>query len=53
MQQLDRVAAQLSGSEARQRQAAADRTSITTTAIGGVVSGLGSFAEGGGFKKTE
>jgi len=28
---------------------AADRTSIMTTAIGGIVGGLGSFAEGGGF----
>jgi len=51
MQKLDRVATQLSGAEARQRQAAADRTSIMTTAIGGIVGGLGSFAEGGGFKK--
>ncbi len=51
MQKLDRVATQLSGAEARQRQAASDRTSIMTTAIGGVVSGLSSFAEGGGFKK--
>mgnify|MGYP003629151538 CR=1 FL=1 len=51
MQQLDRVATQLSGAEARKRQAAADRTSIMTTAIGGVVGGLGDFAEGGGFSK--
>jgi len=49
MQQLDRVSTQLAGAEARQRQAAADRTSIMTTAIGGIVGGLGSFAEGGGF----
>ena len=49
--EMDRVATQLSGAEARQRQAAADRTSAMTTAIGGIVGGLGSFAEGGGFKK--
>jgi len=49
--EMDRVATQLSGAEARQQQAAADRTSAMTTAIGGIVSGVSSFAEGGGFKK--
>lgn len=40
MQQLDRVSAQLSGAEAREAQARADKTGIMTTAIGGITSGL-------------
>ena len=40
MQQLDRVSAQLSGSEARQAQANADKAGAWTSAIGGITSGL-------------
>jgi hypothetical protein len=40
IQQLDRVSAQLSGSEARQAQANADKAGAWTSAIGGITSGL-------------
>ncbi len=46
---MDRVAAQLSGAEARERQAQADRTGAITSAIGGVTSGLANMASGGAF----
>lgn len=45
--QMDRVAAQLAGAEARERQAQADRTGAITAAIGGVTSGIANIAKGG------
>jgi len=45
--QMDRVAAQLAGAEARERQAQADRTGAITAAIGGVTSGIANIARGG------
>lgn len=51
MQQLDRVSAQLSGSEAREAQARADQTGAITSTIGGVASTFGSMASAGAFKK--
>ena len=50
LQQLDRVSAQLSGSEARQMQAGADRTGALTGMIGGLASTFGSAVAGGAFK---
>jgi len=50
MQQLDRVSAQISGAEARQAQAGADRTGALTGMIGGIASTFGSAAEAGLFK---
>ena len=47
--EMDRVAAQLSGAERRERQAQADRTGAITQAIGGVTSGLSTMAKGGAF----
>ena len=47
--EMDRVAAQLSGAEARQRQAQADRAGVITSAIGGVTRGLAGMAQGGAF----
>ena len=47
--EMDRVAAQLSGAEARERQAQADRTGAITSAIGGVTSGIANMAMGGAF----
>jgi hypothetical protein len=49
MQQLDRVSAQLAGAEARQMQAASDRTGALTGMIGGLSSTFGSAVEGGAF----
>ena len=49
--QMDRVAAQLSGAEAREAQAQADRTGAITTAIGGVTEGVATMAKAGVFKK--
>ena len=49
MQQLDRVSAQISGAEARQAQAGADRTGALTGMIGGVASTFGSAAGAGLF----
>ena len=49
MQQLDRVSAQLAGSEAREAQARADQTGAITGAIGGVASTFGSMASAGAF----
>jgi hypothetical protein len=49
MQQLDRVSAQISGAEARQAQAGADRTGALTGMIGGVASTFGSAVAGGAF----
>ena len=51
MQQLDRVSAQISGAEARQAQAGADRTGALTGMIGGLASTFGSAVAGGAFKK--
>jgi hypothetical protein len=51
MQKLDRVSAQLSGAEARQAQASADRTGALTGMIGGLSSTFGSAVAGGAFKK--
>ena len=50
MQKLDRVSAQLSGAEARQAQASADRTGALTGMIGGLASTFGSAVAGGAFK---
>ena len=50
MQQLDRVSAQISGAEARQAQAGADRTGALTGMIGGLASTFGSAVAGGAFK---
>lgn len=50
--QMDRVATQLSGAEAREAQAQADRTGAITSAIGGVTSGLATMAKGGAFSPT-
>ncbi len=47
--QMDRVATQLSGAEAREAQAQADVTGAITTAIGGVTSGAATMAKGGAF----
>ena len=47
--EMDRVAAQLSGAQARERQAQADRTGAITAAIGGVTSGIANMARGGAF----
>ncbi len=44
MQQLDRVSAQISGAEARQAQAGADRTGAFTGMIGGITSIAGAAA---------
>ena len=49
MQQLDRVSAQISGAEARQAQAGADRTGALTGMIGGIASTFGSAAGAGLF----
>lgn len=49
MQQLDRVSAQISGAEARQAQAGADRTGALTGMIGGLASTFGSAVAGGAF----
>ena len=49
MQQLDRVSAQLAGAEAKQMQAASDRTGALTGMIGGLSSTFGSAVEGGAF----
>ena len=43
MQQLDRVSAQIAGSEAREMQAGADRTGAITGAIGGLTSIAGAY----------
>ena len=50
MQQLDRVSAQISGAEARQAQAASDRTGALTGMIGGLASTFGSAVAGGAFE---
>jgi len=50
MQQLDRVSAQISGAEARQAQAGADRTGALTGMIGGLASTFGSAVAGGAFE---
>jgi hypothetical protein len=50
MQKLDRVSAQLSGAQARQAQASADRTGALTGMIGGLSSTFGSAVAGGAFK---
>jgi hypothetical protein len=50
MQQLDRVSAQISGAEARQVQAGADRTGALTGMIGGLASTFGSAVAGGAFE---
>jgi len=47
--QLDRVQAQLEGSQAREQQARADRTGAITGMVGGVASGLGGLANVGVF----
>lgn len=47
--QMDRVATQLAGAEAREAQAQADRTGAITSAIGGVTSGIATMARGGAF----
>jgi hypothetical protein len=47
--QMDRVATQLSGAEAREAQAQADVTGAITSAIGGVTSGIATMAKGGAF----
>jgi hypothetical protein len=49
--QMDRVATQLSGAEAREAQAQADVTGAITAAIGGVTSGVSTMAKGGVFDK--
>ena len=48
--QLDRLSAQISGAEARQAQANADRTSAITGAVGGLASTVGSMYSAGAFK---
>ena len=50
LQQLDRVSAQISGAEARQAQAGADRTGALTGMIGGLASTFGSAVAGGAFE---
>jgi len=50
MQQLDRVSAQISGAEARQAQAGADRTGALTGMVGGLASTFGSAVAGGAFE---
>jgi hypothetical protein len=47
---MDRLSAQISGAEARQAQANADKTSAITGAIGGVVSTVGNMYSAGAFK---
>jgi hypothetical protein len=47
--EMDRISAQISGAEARQVQAQADRTRAITGAVGGVVSTFGSMASAGAF----
>ena len=42
-EQLDRVSAQIAGSEARQAQASSDRTGAITGAIGGLTSIAGAY----------
>ena len=44
MQQLDRVSAKISGAEAREAQAVADRTGAFTGMIGGITSIAGAAA---------
>ena len=48
MQQLNRVAAQLSGAQQQQMQASSDKMGAITGAIGGLTSIAGSFMAGGG-----
>jgi len=48
MQQLNRVAAQLSGAQQQQMQASSDQMGAITGAIGGLTSMAGSFMAGGG-----
>ena len=50
-QKLDRTAGQLGVQQQRQAQAAADRSTAWTSAIGGVASSLGAMAQGGAFGK--
>lgn len=47
--QMDRLSAQISGAEARESQAASDRTGAITGAIGGVTSTVGNMYSGGAF----
>jgi hypothetical protein len=47
---MDRLSAQISGAEARQAQANADKTSAITGAIGGVISTVGNMYSAGAFK---
>lgn len=48
--EMDRLSAQISGAEARQVQAQADKTRAITGAVGGVMSTFGSMASAGAFK---
>ena len=50
-QKIDRVAGQLSGAQARQMQAQADRTGALTGMIGGITGALGGFVSAGGAGK--
>jgi hypothetical protein len=50
-QKIDRVAGQLSGAQARQMQAQADRTGALTGMIGGITGALGGFVTAGGAGK--
>ena len=47
--EMDRVSAQLSGAQARESQARADRTGAITGAVGGALGAFGSIASAGGF----
>ena len=46
---MDRLSAQISGAEARQAQAQADKTRAITGAVGGALSTVGSMASAGAF----
>ena len=48
---MDRLSAQISGAEARQAQANADKTRAITGAVGGLVSTVGSMYSAGVFDK--
>ena len=48
--QMDRLSAQISGAEARQAQANADKTRAITGAVGGLVSTVGNMYSAGAFK---
>jgi len=48
---MDRLSAQIAGSEAREMQAGADRTNAIAGAVGGIASTVGGMYQAGAFGK--